>query len=104
MVEGGNLRREKWGQVEMGEGKNGKRGKWNRRKSVNGHRFPVPILVEGVIRRLRRGISPEEGKALSPHHIWMFIPSARPSIRRATSVGGGYARTDVLTYGMNIHM
>jgi hypothetical protein len=37
-----------------------------------------PISVEGVLKGLRWGIGPEGGEALSSHHIWTFIPPARP--------------------------
>jgi hypothetical protein len=57
-----------------------------------------PISVEGVIRGLKWDIGPEGGEALSCHHIWTFIPSVRPPVRRAKSGEGGYICMDVLTY------
>jgi hypothetical protein len=63
-------------------------------KSVNGIGSLCPISVEGVIRVLRWGIGPEGGKALSSHHIWPFIPPARPSGK----IGGGVLVTYVRTY------
>jgi hypothetical protein len=56
-----------------------------------------PILVEGVIRGLRWGIGPEGGKALSSHHIWVFIPPACPFVGQ--NWGGVNAWTDGLTDG-----
>jgi hypothetical protein len=58
-----------------------------------------PISVEGVIRELRWGIATEGGKALSSHHIWMFIPPTHPSVCKATSEEGGYRYLDVRTDG-----
>jgi hypothetical protein len=46
-----------------------RRKRRDRCDSVNGHRFTMPITVEGVIRGLRWGIGPEGGKAFSSHHI-----------------------------------
>jgi hypothetical protein len=64
-----------------------------------------PISVEGVIRRLRWGIGPEGGEALSSHHIWTFIPPAHPFIGRGgAGYGCMYGCMDVQMYGMNIHM
>jgi hypothetical protein len=47
----------------------------NRRKALLVIGSLSPISVEGLIRGLRWGIGPEGAKALSSHHIWMFIPS-----------------------------
>jgi hypothetical protein len=73
-------------------------GKMNRGKSVNGHRFPMPISVEGVIRGLRWGIGPEEGEALSSHHIWMFILSVGKNLG-----GGTYVHMYICTDGRAEH-
>jgi hypothetical protein len=58
-----------------------------------------PISVEGVLRGLRWGIGPEGVKALSSHHIWMFILSVKQNLG-----GGRGVRTDGRTDGMNVHM
>jgi hypothetical protein len=59
--------------------------------------FLCPILIEGVIRGVRWSIGPKGDKAFSSHHIWTFIPPARPSVGQ--NLGGGYGRTDGRTDG-----
>jgi hypothetical protein len=79
-----------------------------RRESVKGHRFPMPHLSRRGDKRVEMGHCLEGGEALSSYHVWMFIPPARPSIRRVTSERGRgrrgtyictYIHTDGRTYG-----